>query len=323
MKNFVFIAFCFLPLFSVSQTQVVLKSGRIVNAKVVSFLSENLILDEKIEYLGSDQINIFDVIQLNGATPAYRKKAILKKNPDIKFGNLIADTSLPQIDTKAIPPRMIHLYNGIVRPTNELVFIKVIPPIKIFFVNDVPIRVNGDEIIALLPGTYKIIAGYPIKTNSGNEFADNVASTLSENKEITINGNSGDYFKLVAEDNGLINVSITVNGRTFQIPKTYSAKLDTVKDNYEASFFKGISSTTTIPLTTPFLENPENLKDNLELQGNWKVIGINLKGKVYTVEEYKKIARNKDGDTTMLNITFKINGLRIKWTGDKLKGETV
>jgi hypothetical protein len=90
MKDLIFILLILFPLFSESQDQVILKSGKIINVKVDSFLGENLILSKHIESLGTDKINVSEVTQLNGETPEYRKKAILKKNSAVIFNEKLA-----------------------------------------------------------------------------------------------------------------------------------------------------------------------------------------------------------------------------------------
>ena len=222
-------------------------------------------------------------------------------------------------------PRTVHAYAGAIRPADELVVIKVNSPIKLFFVDDVPVSLTGDDFLALLPGKHTLIAGCPSKQSTGNDFADQMTAALSENKELPVDGSAGDLFSLDSEtDNTLSNVSMTVNGKTIQIPKTYRAELVPVSDKREFSpFLKQRSTSASIPLSTPFLDKPENERDFKQLQGIWIVAGINLQGRDYTVDEFRQRAKTNGGDTALLDMKLEINGLRFKWSGGKIRGETI
>jgi uncharacterized protein (TIGR03067 family) len=309
MKNLVLLLFILFPLFSVSQNQIVLKSGKIYNGTVNSFLGESLIFDHEIGSAGSNEISISAVSHILGKIPAYRMKAILKKNPTIIFSkNLL---------------RIVHAYEGAIRSEEELVYVKVEVPATIFFIDNVPIKINGGEILALLPGSHSLITGCPIKSSTGNEYADHFAKLLSENKEITISGKPGGYYKIIGKDDGM-TAQVTINNRTFIIPKTYHVKLDTINDqNAISSFLPGNYSIINVPLHIPFLNKPANVSELQKLQGLWTVVGVNIEGKEYTVDEYKLSAKSKGGDTTLLNIKIEIDSVRIKWKGAKIRGETI
>lgn len=221
--------------------------------------------------------------------------------------------------------RTLHTYGGDFRPANELVHIRVVSPIKVSFVDDVPLTVTGGEILALLPGMHTLIAGCPTKQHSGIDMADRIATGLSENKEIPVVGRAGDLFTLGSEaDDSLSGVSMTINGMTIPLPTTYRAQLVLVSNHLDAaSFFTGISTAVTARLTIPFLGNPTNGQDLKKLQGRWRVIGINMEGEDYTTDEYRKRAMAKGGDSSLLDMALEIKRLRMKWVGEKVRGESV
>lgn len=86
-KLFIFsiaLLFC-LDLFG--QSQVVLRDSTVINIAVKSFFGRTLAFYAFVPELNSSQIDIGEVIGLNGEIPEYRKVAIIKKNPAIVFNN--------------------------------------------------------------------------------------------------------------------------------------------------------------------------------------------------------------------------------------------
>ena len=222
-------------------------------------------------------------------------------------------------------PRMVHAYDGDLQAANELVCVKVIAPIQVFFVDEAPVKVNGGEMLALQPGQHTLVAGAPSKQRTGSGVADRIASGLSENKELPVTGKAGDLFTLGPDaEDSLSGVTMTINGIPFAIPKTYHAALLPVTNREEAAnFFSSTNEPVARPLHKAFLDKPANAQDYSALQGTWKVIGFNMEGQDYTVEEYRQRARQKGGDTTLLDMKLEIRGVRIKWTGSKVRGESI
>jgi uncharacterized protein (TIGR03067 family) len=226
-----------------------------------------------------------------------------------------------QTQPKAL--RTLHIYDGPVRSTGELMHVKVVSPIKVSFVDDIPVKASGGEILALLPGAHNLIAGAPMKSGRGDTFATHFASVLSENKEISLSGRAGELFYLNGEvDNSISEVKI--NNVPLALPKIYRAKLNAVTQESEVgSYFTGVSEAVNVPLTRAFLGRPLNARDYEALQGRWAVVGLNLDGKDYTVEEFRKQAKTNRGDATMLDIKLEIKGVRMRLTGSKVRGETI
>jgi uncharacterized protein (TIGR03067 family) len=227
------------------------------------------------------------------------------------------------LQTPPQPLRTLHIYDGPVRSAGELMHVKVVAPIKVSFVDDIPVKATSGEILALLPGAHTLIAGAPIKSGRGSSFATHFASVLSENKEISLAGKAGDLFFLNGEiDNSISEVKM--NDIPLALPKIYRAKLNPVtQDSDVGSFFTGVSVAVSVPQTRAFLGKPLNARDYEALQGRWAVVGLNLDGKDYNVEEFRKQAKANRGDTTMLDIKLEIKGVRMKLTGSKVRGETI
>jgi len=228
--------------------------------------------------------------------------------------------------TRASAPRTLHAYEGDMRPTNELVHVKVLAPIKVSFVDDVYVRVVGGQILALLPGTHTLIAGRPTRQRTSDALADRIATGLSENREIPINGQAGDLFTLGSDANeGLSSMSLTVNGATIPMPKIYRAELVSITNRSDAAtFFDGITTSTFVRVHRAFLDDPDNARDCHELQGRWRVTAITMEnGKQLTASEFKRLAGANSGDTALLDMTLEVKGVRTKWTGKKVRGESV
>ncbi len=86
MKNLLLIFILSLPVFSFAQNKIVLKDSTEFMAVVDGLYQKTLVFEDDIKALGGeDRIGIELVYSIIGKTPNYRKKAILKKNPDVIF----------------------------------------------------------------------------------------------------------------------------------------------------------------------------------------------------------------------------------------------
>lgn len=220
-------------------------------------------------------------------------------------------------------PRTVHAYDGQCRLKSDLVYVKIVEPLKISFIDDVAIKLAGGEILALLPGKHTLIAGSPTKQYSGNAFADNMANSMSENETLSMDGRPGDLFALERERSGF-GTSMTMNGVTIPLPDTYSVHITPISNATDvASFFSGVSTSVMARLSLPCLDDPANLQDYKALQGRWRVVAMNMDGDDVTTAEFKKRAKTKGGDASMLDMSLDIRGSRVKWIGEHVRGETI
>jgi|GEM_PF-6057978 len=222
--------------------------------------------------------------------------------------------------------RIVHAYDGELQPRDRLVCVRVLKPITIFFVDDVPVKVSSGEILALLPdGKHSLIGGCPIK-QSGTDLASKISSGMSNNKEVVVDGRAGSFYQLGGQSSA--GTTMTINGVPMKLPPVLDLQLKHVSDQAATvdSLLSDISGAQVVrtSLASAFLSDPGNAQDYALLQGRWRVVASNINGEVITIQEYKKRARARGGNVTLLDdIALEVEGVRTKWVGEGVTGDGI
>ena len=217
-----------------------------------------------------------------------------------------------------------HTYDGEFRPPSELVLVKVTTPVSVSFIDEVPASIGSGSMIALLPGEHVIVAGCPAPKPTGDAMADRISSGLSEHKSFTVNGSAGGVFEISGGEDAVQGMTLTMGGRTVSVPSPCVAESKAVDDPAKAAaLVAGPSTPVRFSLRRAFLDDPVNAADYQQLQGRWRVSAINMWGKDYTVEEFKRRAAEQGADAKMVDIVMDVTGAKIKLSGPSVRGDFV
>ena len=85
MKKLLLLLLIILPLLTFSQNKITLKSGESFVAKVEGVFGPRLVFKENVPAIDGYRLELSEVVSVAGEMPGFRKKAILKKNPNVKF----------------------------------------------------------------------------------------------------------------------------------------------------------------------------------------------------------------------------------------------
>lgn len=214
-------------------------------------------------------------------------------------------------------PDELHVYVGNVETNGSLPIVHLARPFRIHFVDDSPVDPNPafkEHAVVLQPGKHQLIAGLWTRPAAGSGFAGAMAAAMSENKELEIDAKAGEVYEV---KDSPMTFSMTIQGFQSSQQEIHTPDLELVTNATKAASIR--SGRRVVRQIEPL---PEYTKDPAAktfaaLQGTWEVIGGDINGQLWNIDELRK------KDAAFADMSLEVKGRRIEWKGQKIRGKSI